>query len=148
MNSGFMYLKILLVRGNYFHANCLFSLNTDAQKRNIYIPLLHIVSVNSHQLGLHTNSLKRFRYFGNKKRLDSYLMVQKTSVAVLSHGAIYFQYLAKRNTMNFAFCHFWWLFYPLYYYNIFFEKRETCPTIMNKETRDDNSLTVTLGFSR
>ena len=83
-----MYLKILLVRGNYFHANCLFSLNTDAQKRNIYIPLLHIVSVNSHQLGLHSNSLKRFCYFGNKKRLDSYLMVQKTSVAVLSHGAI------------------------------------------------------------
>ena len=79
-------------------------------------------------------------------------MVQKTSVAVLSHGTIY---LAKRNKekiVNFDEFRFQPLLVTFSIRCIiklsFFKKSETCPTFMNKETRDDNSLTVTLGFSR
>ena len=145
-----MYLKILLVGGNYFHANYLLSLKTDAQKNiYIYISLLHIVAKKFSLTQVHT--VKRVCYFGNKKRLDLYLMVQKNLLR--STFTWYYLFSVFHRTKRWKNCEFWWISLSApsircIIIPIFFEKSESCPTIMNKETRDDNSLTVTLGFSR
>ena len=49
--------------------------NWCTKKRNIYISLLHIVAKKFSLAQVHT--VERVCYFGNKKRLDLYLMVQK-----------------------------------------------------------------------
>ena len=83
-------------RGNFFHANYLLSLTTDARKKHIYSTASHCLSKFSPTRT--TYSLKSL-LFRKQKRLDSYLMVQKKPLTQYFHLVLFISSISQ-NEIN------------------------------------------------